>query len=128
MRMVNLARKDLVQIARDRKSFFFLVLMPIVFTLVFGLAFRSSGEAPRLPVGWVNNDRTGTLSAALHEYIEATGAIRLQEQKAKGLILVDADGGRGRCMGVEKVGGAWLDARSALWRSGRFLLFFFMCC
>lgn len=82
MHVLNLVLKDLVQIARDRKSLFFLVLMPVAFTLLFGLAFHSSGETPRLPVGWVNDDRDGLLSEGLRELIEETGTIRLQERTA----------------------------------------------
>ena len=40
MRLFTLALKDLDQIVRDRKSLLFLVVMPIVFTLFMGLAYR----------------------------------------------------------------------------------------
>ncbi|MEJ2555996.1 MAG: ABC transporter permease, partial [Anaerolineae bacterium] len=61
MRILDIALKDLAQIFRDKKSLLFLVLMPIVFTVFMGFAFRSSDEDPRLPVGWVDRDPDGTL-------------------------------------------------------------------
>lgn len=76
MRVVALALKDLLQVARDRKSVLFLVLMPILFTLFFGFAFRSSNPDPRLPVGWLDGDG-GALSAGLHRQLAASDAVRL---------------------------------------------------
>jgi ABC-2 type transport system permease protein len=56
-RIVDLAIKDLRQITRDRKSFLFLLVMPIVFTLLFGFAFGGNSTAdPRLPVGLADDD------------------------------------------------------------------------
>lgn len=77
MRIVDIALKDLVEIVRDKKSVVFLVLMPVAFTLFFGFAFRSAEEDPRLPVGWVNGDAPGELTAGLGQAIEAAGATKL---------------------------------------------------
>ncbi len=50
MRIFNLALKDLRQILRDWKSAFFLVIMPVIFTLFFGIIFNGgesgSGKLP----------------------------------------------------------------------------------
>ena len=43
MRILALMLKDLQQIARDKKSALFLVLMPILFTVFFGAAFAGFG-------------------------------------------------------------------------------------
>ena len=43
-----LARKDLLQTVRDKLSFIFILLMPLAFTLFFGLLF--GGGSDRLPV------------------------------------------------------------------------------
>jgi ABC-2 type transport system permease protein len=78
MRVVDLAIKDLVQIMRDWKSALFLVVMPILFTIFFGLIF-GPGEAegdPRLPVGFVNQDQSGGLAANLRELLAASDVIR----------------------------------------------------
>ena len=77
MRVIDLALKDLLQIVRDRKSAFFLVVMPILFTFFFGLIFGSSAEGdPRLPVGFVDYDQGGAISTSLHSLLEASDAIR----------------------------------------------------
>ena len=58
MSILHIAFKDFIQMMRDRKTFLFLLLMPIAFTLLFGFAF-SGPNAPadhRLPVGFLNQD------------------------------------------------------------------------
>ena len=77
MRILDIALKDLTQVIRDKKSLFFLVLMPIAFTLILGFAFRSSEKDPRLPIGWVDRDPDGTLSAQLRDLLAAGGAVEL---------------------------------------------------
>ena len=77
MRILDIAVKDLVQILRDKKSLLFLVLMPVIFTLLLGFAFRSQEVDPRLPVGWVDRDPGGALGAQLRDLMVATGAISL---------------------------------------------------
>lgn len=80
MHILDLALKDLLQIARDWKSFLFLLIMPVMFTLVFGFAFggfdTGDGEIdPRLPVGIVDQDG-GQLSPALFDLLGKSDAIR----------------------------------------------------
>ena len=45
-----LARKDLVQTARDRLSFVFILVMPLAFTLFFGILFGANSSTQKLPV------------------------------------------------------------------------------
>ncbi len=92
MRVLDLAIKDLRQITRDWKSFLFLLIMPIAFTLLFGFAFGGSSTAdPRLPIGLTDEDGSalsGQLVAMLAASevvrieIENTTASELQEQVA----------------------------------------------
>jgi ABC-2 type transport system permease protein len=60
MRIIDLALKDLLQIVRDWKAAFFLILMPIGFTLLFGFIFSEQStdipEDQRLPVALVDQD------------------------------------------------------------------------
>ncbi len=80
MRVIYLALKDLLQIVRDWKAAFFLVVMPIAFTLLFGFAFGGSGDGatdPRLPVGYLDND-DGLLSPYLLELLNSSEVIRLE--------------------------------------------------
>ncbi len=61
MRIIDLALNDLLQILRDWKAAFFLLVMPIGFTLLFGFIFseQSTGgvEDWRLPVALVVQDQ-----------------------------------------------------------------------
>lgn len=92
MRVLDLAIKDLRQITRDWKSFLFLLVMPIAFTLLFGFAFGGNSTAdPRLPIGLADEDGSalsGRLVAMLAASevvrieIENTTASELQEQVA----------------------------------------------
>ena len=94
MRAIDLALKDLVQIVRDRKSALFTVVMPIAFTVFFGVALSGLNTDPRLPVGWVNLDGTGSLAAALHATLQGSDAIRLVELAPQDVDQVD-EGVRG---------------------------------
>lgn len=82
MRILDLAVKDIRQILRDRKSALFLAIMPILFTVFFGLVFRGEAEPAgaeidaRLPVGIINADAGGRVSAGLEALLPASSAIR----------------------------------------------------
>ncbi len=78
MRAIDLAITDLRQLLRSWMTALFLVIMPVVFTLMFGFAFGGfdgGGEDPRLPVGFVDQDGS-RLSAGLLRLLQAADAIR----------------------------------------------------
>jgi len=75
MRIIDIALKDLLEVVRDKKSLLFLVLMPVVFTLFMGFAFRITETEPRLPVGWVDGDTEGSLGGQLRALVAATAGI-----------------------------------------------------
>jgi len=77
MRVLDIALKDLLQIVRDRQTILFTIAMPIAFTVFFGLIFRPGGDGSeaRLPVGVVDGDAGGALSAVVVEMLEASGAV-----------------------------------------------------
>jgi ABC-2 type transport system permease protein len=80
MRIIDLALKDLAQLVRDWKSAFFLLIMPIGFTLLFGFVFGGVGSGeddPRLPVGYIDSDN-GIISPHLLGLIEMSDVIRLE--------------------------------------------------
>ncbi|MBA4380149.1 MAG: hypothetical protein C0393_05650 [Anaerolinea sp.] len=80
MRVIDLALKDLSQIVRDWKAAVFLLVMPIIFTLFFGMIFGGTSQAdvdPRLPVGIVDQDNW-RLSPYLLELLENSEVIRIQ--------------------------------------------------
>jgi ABC-2 type transport system permease protein len=76
MPIIDLALKDLRQLARDRSTFIMLLILPVVFTLLFGFAFGGAGD-PRLPVGVVNQDN-GSLSQRLVELLDQSTVVRLE--------------------------------------------------
>lgn len=76
MRVIHLAVKDLYQIVRDWKSALFLFIMPIGFTLMFGIAFSGGDADPRLPVAILNYDSNGILSRELSNLMELSESIR----------------------------------------------------
>lgn len=81
IRILDITLKDLLEILRDRKAFLFLLLMPIGFTLLFGIAFGGIGGGEgdaRLPVGWLDQDG-GRLSLELQGMLASSQVIRLEE-------------------------------------------------
>jgi ABC-2 type transport system permease protein len=80
-RILDITLKDLMQLSRDVKTFMFLLIMPVIFTLLFGYAFGgfSSGEADsRLPVGYLSQDRHW-VTDSLHSLLMESEVIRLEE-------------------------------------------------
>jgi ABC-2 type transport system permease protein len=89
-------------IVRDKSSFIWLLLVPIVFTTVVGIAFGgfgSSGPAPRVPVAFVDLDRgevSGVFEQALRAELsldvqmpsEETGRQELKDNKVPVLIII----------------------------------------
>lgn len=84
-RIFDITIKDLTQILRDRKTFMFLLLMPILFTILFGFAFSGTGKGPadsRLPVGYLDLDN-GTYSQHLKNMLTGSTVIRLDEDTTR---------------------------------------------
>jgi len=84
-RIFDITIKDLTQILRDRKTFMFLLLMPILFTILFGFAFSGTGKGPadsRLPVGYLDLDN-GTYSQPLKNMLTGSTVIRLDEDTTR---------------------------------------------
>lgn len=82
IRILDIALKDLTQFLRDFKTFMFLLLMPVLFTFLFGYAFGGfSGDNAsdsRLPVGFLNEDDRW-ISDTLHGLLADSDLIRLHE-------------------------------------------------
>lgn len=89
-------------IARDRSSFIWLLMVPIVFTTIVGAAFGgfgSSGPAPKVPVAFVDLDHS-TASSVLEQALraepaldvqtpsEADGRQQLKDQKIPVLVVI----------------------------------------
>ena len=70
-----LARKDLLQTVRDRLSFVFILVMPLLFTLFFGLLFGSS-SSDQLPVA-VNNADGGAAARQLVAALRRSDVVKV---------------------------------------------------
>jgi len=77
VRVIDLALKDLLQMVRDWKAAFFLLAMPILFTLLMGFLFSgtAAGGDPRLPVAFLDRDG-GVLGTHLLSLLEGSDAVR----------------------------------------------------
>ena len=80
MRILDLALKNITQVFRDKMSFLFLLIMPLVFTFFMGFVFGAGAaeEDIRLPIGWFNQDEGGMLSSRLESMIAESGVLRLE--------------------------------------------------
>ena len=97
IRILDITLKDLMQLTRDFKTFMFLLIMPIIFTFLFGYAFGGFGGGSsdsRLPVGYLNQDERW-ISQSLHDTLADSDVIRLEESPSASpadLDLLVADG------------------------------------
>jgi ABC-2 type transport system permease protein len=78
--ILDIGLKDLAQLVRNKMTFLFLLVMPIIFTVMFGLAFGGFGSQPseqRFPIGYLDLDQsegseklTDLLSRSAFFYLE----------------------------------------------------------
>ena len=81
MKIIDLALKDLSQMLRDKRSLFFLVAMPVIFTLFMGFAYRGSSPDDqaadtRMVLALVNPQPESRLSKMLAARLASSAAIR----------------------------------------------------
>ncbi|MFZ5902604.1 MAG: ABC transporter permease [Chloroflexota bacterium] len=89
IRILDIVHKDLMQLTRDFKTFMFLLIMPILFTFLFGFAFGGFGgndSDSRLPVGYLSED-DNWVTDELHDLLADSEVIRLDEN----IFLSEAD-------------------------------------
>jgi len=81
MRIIDLAFKDLAQILRDKKSLLFLVVMPIIFTLFMGFAYKGGNNTEakdnRMQLAWVDGEPEARLNNALFERLSTSDVVKL---------------------------------------------------
>ncbi len=83
MRLLDIALKDLYQIFKDWKSAIFLVIAPILFTLMFGLMFGGfagpeGGESDeRFPLRVVSLEQT-SITESILTYLEDSDVVRVE--------------------------------------------------
>lgn len=85
IRIFDIVLKDLLQLLRDFKTFMFLLLMPILFTFLFGYAFGGFGDSEsdsRLPVGYISED-DHWVTDELRQLLDESELIRLDENNIR---------------------------------------------
>jgi ABC-2 type transport system permease protein len=85
IRILDIAQNDLRQLVRDRNTFLFLLIMPVIFTVMFGYAFgafTSGGSDSRLPVGYLDQDHS-RISSQLYDLLAASKVLRLDHDQAR---------------------------------------------
>ncbi|MBI3161333.1 MAG: ABC transporter permease [Chloroflexi bacterium] len=97
IRIFDITLKDLAQFLRETKTYMFLLIMPIIFTLLFGYAsgaFSKETSDSRLPVGYLNEDDRW-MDQSLHDLLADSETMRLVEYSSASLSdfeLLVADG------------------------------------
>lgn len=76
MRILDIAIKDLRLLMQDWKTPLFLLVLPIFFTIFMGLAFRSTAEDSRLPVGIVASGEETEIAGDLAALLDLSDAAR----------------------------------------------------
>jgi ABC-2 type transport system permease protein len=90
LRILDIASKDLLQIIRNRLTFLFLLIMPVGFTLLFGVAFGGLGGKgdARLPLGYLNQDG-GQISRQLGDILKASTVIRVDGENQRSIAELE---------------------------------------
>lgn len=76
MRILDIAIKDLRLLVQDWKTPLFLLIMPIFFTIFMGLAFRTTAEDSRLPVGILASGEEAPIAGELAALLDHSDSVR----------------------------------------------------
>ncbi len=101
-RIFDITAKDLTQILRDRKTFLFLLIMPVAFTFLFGFAFGGFSKTepdPRLPVAVIDEDQ-GSLSLRLLGLLEKSEVVSISQDLKKTREDLEISLNKGKLAGI----------------------------
>lgn len=76
--LLTIARKDLKLLTRNRASFFWVLVFPILIALLFGFAFSGGGGRPSLPIAVIDQDQSD-YSRSLVRRLHQSEALRIRE-------------------------------------------------
>ncbi|MFN2189208.1 MAG: ABC transporter permease [Candidatus Promineifilaceae bacterium] len=97
MNIINIARKDMLILVKDRSTILQLFVLPLVFIILYvgiGTAATSGDEGDqRIPVPVVNMDADGDLSQSFIDSLNAQGGVRavVYEQNEAQSLLANGD-------------------------------------
>jgi ABC-2 type transport system permease protein len=95
-KIFDITLKDLLQMVRDWKFLFFLLVMPAGFTLLMGFIFGGGGQAeadPRLLIAVIDQDRS-FISAAFQEVLGESDTIRIELRETDAAVDEDMEDGK----------------------------------
>lgn len=75
--VIRIALKDIRETLRDKMTFLFLLVMPILFTMMFGLAFGGSPINPIQTIAFIDLDGSA-VSTGLKGFLENSTDVRLE--------------------------------------------------
>jgi len=102
IRILDITAKDLTQILRDRKTFLFLLIMPVAFTILFGFAFGGFNKTepdPRLPVAVIDEDQ-GSLSLRLVGLLEKSEVVKISQNETQTQEEYEISLNKGKIAGI----------------------------
>jgi ABC-2 type transport system permease protein len=111
-RILDIAGKDLTQILRDRKTFLFLLIMPVAFTFLFGFAFGGFSKGtpdPRLPMALINEDGSD-LSLRLVGLLENSEVMVVKQDGKQTLADYEKKLSKGGIAGILVIPAGYSDA------------------
>jgi ABC-2 type transport system permease protein len=84
IRILDITLNDLMQLRRDFKTFLFLLIMPVIFTFMFGFAFGGGSSDSRLPVGYLDQDDRW-VSHSLRDLLTGSEVLRIDEDASRSI-------------------------------------------
>lgn len=78
-KVIQIALHSLKLVVRDKGTLIWLILMPIIWTILIGAISTPQGKNAKIPVGFLNNDR-GTYGEMFRETLKKEKAIEIIEE------------------------------------------------
>ncbi|MDP2232328.1 MAG: ABC transporter permease, partial [Actinomycetota bacterium] len=111
-RMLAMLRVSVIQILRDRSELISIVVLPLVLTYVFGVAFGAQGADRPIAVLWLEGD-TSAYAAQIRELVDTEAAVEVVEVTRAEADKKFADGDATIAVRAPKGFGAAIEAGEA---------------
>jgi ABC-2 type transport system permease protein len=93
-KIIDISRKDLLQMLRDWKFLFFLLVMPAGFTLLMGFIFGGQGDTDaRLLIALIDQDQS-SISADFQQVLGESDSIRIELHETDEAVDRDVEDGK----------------------------------
>ncbi len=114
-RILDIVKNDLLQLMRERQTFLFLLLMPVVFTLLFAYAFNGNpgkNADSKIPVAYLDLDQ-GQFSVQLENMFKTAATIKVFPQIDVTKIELQSKVDNGEFVGAVVIPAGFSDAALA---------------